>query len=294
MTKRIRKIPFLFIMVVCISFLFGFDSSQDKVYDYAGLFSQEEVRSLTNMILEFDQETELDLIVVTTDQNDRTTQEYVEDFYIENAFGYEHEFGSGAIFIIDMDNREAFISTQGIAIQYLDDADIEDILDEVFVYLPNGDYYNSARAFLEMTRYYALDYIEDPGNSQKIEAWKTEGYSDYSEYYHDFYEEGGKYYVKSNLFTYLKNPLISLGIGIIIALAVVLILMHKAKTRITVNAYTYMDRGKLRVNRKEDMFIGTTTITRVIKKSGPGGGGRGGSFHTGSGGRSFGGGGRGF
>ncbi|SHI69298.1 TPM domain-containing protein [Parasporobacterium paucivorans] len=295
MIKKFRKLSYIIIPLLCIIFISGFDSSEDKVYDNAGLFTQEQILNLNRTIRDYDAKTELDLVIVTVDQNNKSTQQYAEDFYTEHAFGYEHDYGSGVILVIDMDNREAYVSTQGIAIQYLDDAAIQNILDEIFVYLPNGDYYNSARVFLEKTRDYALEYINNPDNSQKIEAWKTEGYTDYAEYYHDFYEEGGKYYVKSNMFTYLKNPFISIGIGAVIALITVLIMMHRSKTRVTVNAYTYMDEGKLSVNRKEDMFIGTTTVTRVIKRSGGGGsGGRGGSFHTGSGGRSFGGGGRGF
>ena len=54
-----------------------------------------------------------------------------------------------------MDNREAYISTSGIAIRYLTDLRLDKILDRVFDEgLLDGDYYGAAMGFLKGTRTY--------------------------------------------------------------------------------------------------------------------------------------------
>ena len=61
-----------------------------------------------------------------------------------------------------------------------------------------------------------------------------------------------------------------------------------------INGNTYMDRNEFKIRLENDRYINTTTVRRKIETNsgGSGGGSRGGSFHRGSGGRSFGGGGR--
>lgn len=292
-------------IILCIVSLSGllllsaFDSEQQKVYDYAGLYTAEEIQELGNIAIQYANDVELDLIILTTmDKEGMTSKQYAENFYDENGFGYEYSYGSCVILLIDMEDRYAYIATQGIAIQYIDDQDIESILDDVFEYLPNEDYFNSALSFLETTKFYANEYISDSANSDNIERWKEGGYSDYSEYYNDHYEQGGEYYTTTendNLFSKLKTPYISLGIALLIGGIFVLIVGFKSKTKMKANGSTYMDRNNFNVNEKQDLFIGTTTVRRTISKNTGGkGGGSGGSFSIGSGGHSHGGGGRSF
>lgn len=294
-----NKLKIFFCVLVTFAsalILSAFDSEEPKIYDLAGILTPEQEEVLQQEAVQYAREAELDFVIATTaDKEGKTAQQYAEDFFDQKGFGYENPKGSGVILLIDMEGREAWIATSGIAIQYLDDQTIEAILDEVFEYLPNEDYYNASLAFLRSTSDYAGKYISDPANSDKIRHWKEEGYSDYSEYYSDHYEPGGKYYSKDNVFTYLKNPLVSIFIAVVAAAIFLLIQLRGAKTRMTVAGHNYMDKGKFYFNNKEDIYLGTTTVRRNIpKKSSGSGSGGGGSFHTGSGGRSFGGGGRKF
>ena len=54
-----------------------------------------------------------------------------DDFYDEHDFGIGSR-RSGALLLIDMDNREAYISTKGYAITLYSDARIEAMLDDTF------------------------------------------------------------------------------------------------------------------------------------------------------------------
>ena len=55
----------------------------------------------------------------------------------------------GVLFLIYMDNREAWSSTTGAAVNILTDGRIDDILDEAYVGLSEGEYAEAAFAFLE-------------------------------------------------------------------------------------------------------------------------------------------------
>lgn len=50
-----------------------------------------------------------------------------------------------------MDNRELYISTTGQMIRYMTDSRIEDVLDDVYGYASDADYYGAASAFLADT-----------------------------------------------------------------------------------------------------------------------------------------------
>ena len=97
----------------------------------------------------------MDIVIVTTnDAAGKTSREYADDFFDYGGFGVGPDY-DGILFLIDMDNREAYISTSGIAIRYLTDLRLDKILDRVFDEgLLDGDYYGAAMGFLKGTRTY--------------------------------------------------------------------------------------------------------------------------------------------
>jgi uncharacterized protein len=86
--------------------------------------------------------------VVTTDRaNGRSAAKYADDFYEQGGFGTGNE-NSGALFLIDMDNRELYICTAGAMIRYLTDERIEDLQDMAYDYAVDGAYGDAAQAVL--------------------------------------------------------------------------------------------------------------------------------------------------
>ena len=69
---------------------------------------------------------------------------------MEGGFGTGSDH-SGILFLIDMDNRELYISTNGQMIRYMTDSRINDVLDDVYNYAADADYYGAAAAFLTDT-----------------------------------------------------------------------------------------------------------------------------------------------
>lgn len=147
--KNIRSFVFAWLTVVLL--LLGmqtaFASEGERVFDGAGLFTAEEASELSAGIDALRNKMDMDVAIVTTEENSATAEEYADQFYEDNGFGTGSDH-SGVLFLIDMDNREVWISTEGKMIRYLTDDRIETILDDAFEYLPDGDYYGAAASFL--------------------------------------------------------------------------------------------------------------------------------------------------
>ena len=81
--------------------------------------------------------------MTTKDTKGRTSEEYAENFGRENGFGYQRQEGSYIIFLIDMQNRMIWISTSGRAKAEIGAKEVDDILDEIYMDISKGDYYQS-------------------------------------------------------------------------------------------------------------------------------------------------------
>lgn len=114
--------------------------ASEKVYDFADLLSDEEESSLYNIVKNYINGTNYDLAIVTIDENNKTSSKaYAQDFYDYNEFGFD-DSRSGLLMLIDMDNRNVFITTTGYAIKMYSDSRIDDIIDAGYDELKNADY----------------------------------------------------------------------------------------------------------------------------------------------------------
>lgn len=72
-----------------------------------------------------------------------------------------------------MDNRELYISTTGQMIRYMTDSRIEDVLDDVYGYASDADYYGAASAFLADTETCYANGISKDQYNYDTETGKT-------------------------------------------------------------------------------------------------------------------------
>lgn len=127
-----------------------------KVHDSADLFSQEEETALQKAAEALSRKLKMDMVIVTVnDTKGKKAQTYADDFYDYNGFGIG-EKKDGALLLIDMDNREIYISTCGSAISYLTDARIEKILDKLYLLITDKQYAKAAEAFLKQVGSFAF------------------------------------------------------------------------------------------------------------------------------------------
>jgi len=139
------------------------------VYDYANLLENEE--ELEAEIARIRDAWEIDAVIVTIDDaHGLSAMEYADDFFDYNGFGYNEPMGDGVLFLIDMDNREIWISTCGKAIIFFTDDRIDEALDDIIEYMYDMDYDGAASEFL----WYTDDFMgRAPGNYDPYEESQT-------------------------------------------------------------------------------------------------------------------------
>lgn len=256
--------------------------SEEKIYDYADLFSAREENGLQNTASALASLHNIDVSILTiADAKGKSTMKYAEDFYIEQDMGYGDEY-DGLLLLIDMDNREVYIATSGKAIQYFNDDRINSILDDVSPLLSDEAYAKAAGMFLDNVEYYLKQGIKNDQYTYDTDKGVVT----------DRYSNTPEYKMKRTLRSLPIFILIGLGIGG----ATVGIMAINNKGRKTTDAGTYLDRNSFTLMDNRDIFIRTATTKRYIDTSSGsrgGGGGSRSSSHS-SGGRSFGGGGRKF
>lgn len=265
----------LFILVVSVFIFTGFitvKAEKLKVNDYANLFTVDEIQKLTVLIEEIIDKHNIDVVIVTTnDVEGKTSRDYADDFYDYNGYGLD-DLNSGLLFLINMQDREVYISTCGYAIDYFTDLRIDSILESVYEDLSKGNYYNSSKEFLENVDYYMAK--GKPSNQYRID------------------EDGNKIKSPMTKKEKINRIIISLVISLFTAsISCLAVVLRYKKTRER-SAENYVDKKSIVFTDRRDEFV-TSHISKVkINKDNNGGGGS--STHTSSSGTSHGGGGRGF
>ncbi len=115
--------------------------------DYADLLADIEEDKLKDEMVPM---TEYGNVVFNSiDHNNESAESYTISYY-EDLMGEE----SGAVFVIDMDNREIVLWTDGEVYRGVGTDNINDILDNTYVYAGDGDFYKcAAKTFQQLLRY---------------------------------------------------------------------------------------------------------------------------------------------
>jgi len=247
--------PFIYLLTVLIC-LSAFKSitalaapEDQKVYDYYGLFTEDETSELEATCKEYGEEGKVDIVIVTTDELDgKTRQQYLEDFYDENGFGYNKEFGDAVLILLNMESSARGLEIQGYGTSesHVNGKRIELIRKDITPILSSGDYKNAMVEYAKQVAHYM--------NQKSI----------------------------------FFNIFFQLAVALVIGAVTVIIMALQSGGKITVNNRTYLDEQNSRVVANQDYFI-NTTITKVKKpsnnSSGSGGGvSSGGHSHSGGGG----------
>ncbi|MDR2648432.1 MAG: TPM domain-containing protein [Clostridiales bacterium] len=226
-----------------------------RVYDGAGLLDAGQASGLKSMINNIIDAYDFDVVIVTVNSlGGKSPEIFADDYFDYNGFGFGDN-RDGILFLVSMENRDWHISTSGRGMQIINDARISEIKNKVVSYLSNGEYYEAFSHFIRM----ADSYIQSP-RPTNIDLQK-----------------GG-----------ISSLAIVWVTAFVIALISVLFMSAQLKTaRPQSMANDYAVRGSFHLTHRRDMFINTHTTRMPRPKEDSGGGG----VHTGSSGRSHGGGG---
>lgn len=298
--SNLIKRCFLFLLLFTLISAFGKTAvsaapEDRKIFDYYELFSEKEVEKLEEVSKKYSEEGKVDIVVITTDDLlGKSRLKYLEDFYDEYKFGYEKEFGTAVLLLLNMDPDDRGIEIQGYgdAEHYIHNDRIEHILDDVVLLLQDEKYYKAMETYMKQAAYYMKE--EKGVNTSPVVGEKGSG-----NYYGEASIDGLSNYYEEKEENLLNNILVQLGISVVIGAVAVGIMAYHSSGRVTVTSRTYLDEQNSRVLASRDDYIRTTT-TRVrkpsndnnnsggggIRSSGGGGVSSGGHSHSG-GGRSF-------
>ena len=270
MKKTLRKLFFLTIAVTLIGSNSVFAKTEGNVYDDASLLTDSEITELNETITELQEMSGWNVYAVTTeDANGKSAMDYADDFFDEHSTEQE----DGVAMLIDMDNREIYISTGGEAIRYLTDERIDAALDDAYDYVSDGAYGDCLQVMLEDTSDYYQSGIPRGQYNYDTETGEVSRHRSLT-----LVEAG---------FAFLA--------AIIAGVVVLFVIVGKYRLKFGTYKYAFHDYGKVDLRVNEDRYVNQTlTHRRIPKQTGSGGSSGGSSTHTGSGGHSHGGGGRSF
>lgn len=276
MKRRVLSWIFALMLLLSLSIsALATESNPPPVVDNAGLLASDEVDALTQQIQSLRNELELEIVIVTVlGTGSKNVQEYADDFYDDFAYGYGVT-NSGILLLLDMQNREWYMSTCGDAIYIFTDYGLEQLGQTIVPWLSSGDYYDAFDAWLTALPH----YVDAFRNGEPIDGYVQPDeyespYGDDVVYYDDF-SLGNRF-------------LIALVIGLVAALITIIIMRFSMNTaRLQRGAVNYLKNGSFRLRQRSDMYL-YSRVTRTAKpKNNTSGGGS--SVHRSSGGVSHGG-----
>lgn len=154
--RGLRKI--FVVLIALFAFCFTASASEQRVFDYADLFTQEQETKLEEEISLFQKDTAMDFVVLTTENKIDEQGEYADSFYDTNDFGYGKN-NSGVLYFIDMYNRIPYLSTTGDAIDIMTDLRIQYAHEICYSALREGNYSEAAQKMIVVIKAYSYDGV---------------------------------------------------------------------------------------------------------------------------------------
>ncbi len=278
MKKKILAILAVMALVLCFT-VPAFAEGQ-RLVDHSYLLSESDAEMFNAALDEFYDELGVDVVIHTTDSfYGQSAQDYADDFYDQNGYGPD-----GVALVLNMVDREFWISTAGEGIQAFTDYGIDLCSDKLVTYLQNDDITGAFKEFVNT----AYNYIqaEREGNPvdqivypEPVPVEKHIGFTDI-----------------------IIRIIGAFVVAFLISLAITAGMKSGMKSVITQhNANVYVEGKNVKLTRSADSFLYNNIVVVPLPRNnnnsrgGMGGGRPGGSsVHISSGGVSHGGGGRRF
>ena len=125
------------------------DGGPSRLDDQADLLTDEEEAVLLADLNEASQRLQFDMVVVTAAETDgKTSEEYADDYYDNNGFGFGAD-RDGALLLVNMEEREWWISTCGYGTVVLDDDYIDQIGYDITPSMSEDEFLNAFELFVQ-------------------------------------------------------------------------------------------------------------------------------------------------
>ncbi|MDQ8558666.1 TPM domain-containing protein [Enterococcus faecium] len=263
-----KKFFLFFLLLVSVSWPVATHADTATVNDEAGLFTTDQIQSLEQQAEKLNEKIKGRVLIVTTTSNSEEPRDFADN-YLRKAVGNDQ---NGSVLLLNMGQREIYISTSGNMIDYLTDSRIDSILDDVYDQMTNDAYYDAAKAYLSKSATYVEDGV--PGGHYRVD------------------EETGKITRYKVLTT--VEIIIAVVLALILSLVFYFVTVSRYQLKSGIYKYPFREKSSIKLTEKTDRLTNSFVTTRRIPKSPPPGSGGGGSTTHSSGGGTFGGGGRSF
>ncbi len=274
MMKKISSCFLIGLLLLSLSIpAFAGESEVPWVVDNAGLLTAENIDFLSEKIRELRSELELDIVIVTTNgTGGKSIQQFADDFYDENGYGYGVD-NSGILLVLDMEARQWYMSTCGEAIYIFTDYGLDQLGQSLLPWLSQDYYYQAFLFWLNDLP----EYVEAYRNQSPIDGYVQP--DEYDSPYGDeiiYYEDHG---IRIHPFR------IALVIGLAAAVITILVMRSRMNTaRLQKHAGDYMKNGSFHLRQRSDMFLYSRVSRSARPKNNTSRGGGGSSVHRSSGG----------
>lgn len=119
------------------------ESPEERVYDYADVLTDDEEDKLREYIALYEDECAMDIVIVILDEDieeemdadwEDAMQEYAENFYDDNKYGYDEPYGDGVLLLDNWYDGQAgsWITTSGRLADEYSEEDLNEIFDVMF------------------------------------------------------------------------------------------------------------------------------------------------------------------
>ncbi len=176
MKKTFRILTAVFSAILIFSLCVGAFAYSDNLNDEAGLLSNDEKVQLSSFLDELSEKTGVEIIVATFEDMSRDgyydMQAFADD-YVDNG-----DFGANAVaLVMSMAERDYWITTSGVCLDYITDAGIQRIEERILPYLKSGEYYNAFASFAAESS----SLIESGASGDIYDIWiEDDGESEYA------------------------------------------------------------------------------------------------------------------
>lgn len=238
----------------------------NNVKDYLNYLTDSEAQKLQSGINKVKSDYGLDVVVVITDKTEgKSSMAFADDYYDNNGYGVGSDH-SGLLMLVNMGKREVWISTTGKAIDIFTDSRISTMVSHVTKPLSGKKYYDACSTFIyDVASYAVMGVPKDQYRAETV-------------------PKASRTYLQKVIGLMTSWPVYF--IAFFISLTATILLSLSSKGKVTTTGRTYEREGSFVLSGSSDDFVREfTTKTKIESSSNKS------STHSGSSGRSHGGGG---
>lgn len=279
LSRKISIIALVVIFVLLIGQVTAFAAETPNVKDYLDFLKSEELNDIQGLIENTKKDYNLDVVVVIVEDTEgKSSRDFADDYYDYNGFGVGND-KSGLLMLVNMEQREVWISTTGKAIDIFTDNRISDMVRAVTGYLSNADYYNASREFIAKIRLYADMGV--PSGQHRVDTEASDGGVSG--------QQSGKSTTYLGRVGRMASSLPVYIVALIISILATIVVSLSSKGQVTTTNRTYEERDSFELTGTMDDYLRESTTRVKIQRSSSSS-----STHSGSSGTSHGGGGGSF